>query len=111
MLGPKGPHQSICGGKTDCVVNLIERSLAAPGSVYNGLEFERTKFKGNDAVGFANDEYPGIKLDTLLRLLLDLAIKWTGLVWTVDICGETNNSGPGSYGNKRSGIDVLLLHW
>ena len=75
MLGPKGPHQSICGGKTDCVVDLFERSLEAPGSVYDGLEFEGTKFKANDAVGFANEEYPGIKEDALLRLLLDLAIK------------------------------------
>ena len=58
-----------------CVVDLIERSSAAPGSVYNGLEFEGTKFEANDAVGFANEEYPGIKEDTLLRLLLDLAVK------------------------------------
>ena len=75
MLGPKGPHQSIRGGKTDCVVDLTERSLAAPGSVYNELEFEGTKFEANDAVGFANEEYPGIEEDVLLRLLLDLAIK------------------------------------
>ena len=75
MLGPKGPQKSIHNGKTDCVVDLIERSLATPGSVYNGLEFERTEFKANDAVGFANEEYLGIKEDALLRLLLDLAVK------------------------------------
>ena len=75
MLGPKGPHQSICGGKIDCVVDLVERSLTAPGSVYNELAFEGTKFEANDAVGFANGEYSGIKKDVLLRLLLDLAIK------------------------------------
>ena len=75
MLGPKGPHQSICGGKIDCVVNLIERSSTAPGSVYNELEFEGTKSEANDAMGFTNEEYPGIKEDVLLRLLLDLAIE------------------------------------
>ena len=25
VLGPGGPHQSICDGKTECVVDLIER--------------------------------------------------------------------------------------
>ena len=73
MLGLKGPHQSICGGNIDCVVNLIEKSLTAPGSVCNELEFEGTKFEANDAMGFVNEEYPGIKEDVLLRLLLDLA--------------------------------------
>ena len=61
VLGPKGPYQSICGGKTDCVVDLIERSLATSDSVYNGPEFEGTKFKSNGAMGFANEEYPDIK--------------------------------------------------
>ena len=34
VLGPGDPHQSICDGKTDCVVDLIERSLTAPVSMY-----------------------------------------------------------------------------
>ena len=57
MLGSRGPHKSIHGGKTDCVVNLLERSLTAPDSVYNRPEFEGTKFEANDAVGFVNEEY------------------------------------------------------
>ena len=74
VLGPGGPHQSIHGGKADWAVNLIERSLTAPGSVYKKLEFGGTKFEANDAVGFVNEGYSGIKEDMLLRLLLDLAI-------------------------------------
>ena len=80
VLGPEGPHQSIRGGKTDCVVNLIERSLTTPDLVCNRPEFEGTKFKSNDTMGFADEEYPGMKRDMLLRLLPDLAVEQTGLV-------------------------------
>ena len=74
-LGPKGSHQFICGGKTECVVNLIERSLATSDSVYNGPEFEGTKFESNGIMGFVDEEYPDIKGDALLKLLPDLAVK------------------------------------
>ena len=41
----------------------------------NKPEFEGTKFESNDAMGFTNEEYPGIKGDALLKLLPDLAVK------------------------------------
>ena len=41
---------------TDCVVNLSERSLTTLDSVCNGPEFEGTKFKSNDTMGFADEE-------------------------------------------------------
>ena len=69
------PHQSICVGKTGCVVNLIERSSATSDSIYDEPEFEGTKFESNGTMGFANEEYPGIKGNTLLKLLPDLAVK------------------------------------
>ena len=75
VLGPEGLHQSICDGRTDCVVNLIERSLATSDSVYDRSEFEGTKFESNGVMGFANEEYPDIKGDTLLKLLPDLAVE------------------------------------
>ena len=75
VLGPRGPHQSIHGRKTDCVVNLIERSSTTPDSVCNRPEFEETKFKSNDAMGFTNEEYPDIKGDALLKLPPNLAVE------------------------------------
>ena len=33
ILGPGGPHQSIHDGKTECVVDLMERSSTTPESV------------------------------------------------------------------------------
>ena len=48
-------------GKTDCVVDLVERSSATSDSVYDGPEFEGTKFESNGAREFANEEYPDIK--------------------------------------------------
>ena len=75
VLGPGGPHKSIHGERTDCVVNLIERSSTTLDSVCNRPEFEGTKFKSKDTMGFADEEYPNMKGDTLLRLLPDLAVK------------------------------------
>ena len=69
VLSPGGPHQSIHGGRTDCVVHLIERSLTTPDSVCNRPEFEETKFESKDTMGFADEEYPGTKGDALPRLL------------------------------------------
>ena len=75
VLGPGGLHQSIHGGRTDCVVNLIERSSTTLGSVCNRPEFEGPKFESKDTMGFADEEYPGTKGDTLPRLLPDVAVK------------------------------------
>ena len=75
VLGPGGLHQSIRGGKADWVVDLIERSSTTLDSVCNGPEFEGTKFKSNDTMGFTNEEYPGIKGDTLLKLPPNLAVE------------------------------------
>ena len=110
VLGLRGPHQSICSGKTDCVVNLIERSSTTLDSVCNRPEFEGTKFKSDDTMEFADEEYPGMKGDALLKLYYQI---WQSnrqvLSETVNMGGETNNSGPGRYGNRRSGVDVLFL--
>ena len=75
VLGPGGPHQSIHSERTDCVVNLIDRSLTTLDSVCNRPEFEGTKFESKDTMGFVDEEYPGKKGDALLRLLPDLAVE------------------------------------
>ena len=56
VLGPEGPYQSICSGRIDCAVDLIERSLTTLDSVYNALELEGTKFESKDIMGFADGE-------------------------------------------------------
>ena len=73
VLGPEGPYQSICSGRIDCAVDLIERSLTTLDSVYDGPELEGTKFESKDIMGFVDGEYPIMKGDALLRLLSDLA--------------------------------------
>ena len=75
VLGPGGPRQSIHSKRIDCVVDLIERSLTTLDSVCNRPEFEGTKFKSKDTMGFADEEYPGMKGDALLRLLPNLAVE------------------------------------
>ena len=75
VLGPGGLHQSIHSERTDCVVDLIERSSTTLDSVCNRPEFEGTKFESKDTMGFADEENPSMKGDTLLRLLPDLAVK------------------------------------
>ena len=75
VLDPGGPHQSIHGERKDCVVDLIERSSTTLDSVCNRPEFEGTKFESKDTMGFADEECPSMKGDTLLRLLPDLAVE------------------------------------
>ena len=75
VLGPEGPYQFNCSGRIDCAVNLIERSSTTLDSVCNGPELEGTKFKLKEAMGVADEEYPNMKGDALLRLLSDLAVE------------------------------------
>ena len=75
VLGPEGPYQSICSGRVDWAVDLIERSSTTLDSVYDGPELEGTKFKSKDAMGYADGEYPIMKGDAMLRLLSDLAVE------------------------------------
>ena len=75
VLGPRGPHQSIHNGRMDCAVNLIERSLTTLDSVCNRPELEGTKFESKDTMAFADEEYPNMKGDALLRLLPELAVE------------------------------------
>ena len=75
VLGPGGLHQSIHSERMDCAVNLIERSSTTLDSVCNRPELEGTKFESKDTMGFADEEYPNIKGDALLRLLPELAVK------------------------------------
>ena len=72
---PEGPYQSICSGRMDCAVDLIERSSTTLDSVCNRPELEGTKFKSKDTMGFADGEYPIMKGDALLKLLSDLAVE------------------------------------
>ena len=75
VLGPGGLHQSIHSERMDCVVNLIERSLTTLDSVCNGPELEGAKFKSKDTMGFADEGYPYIKGDALLKLPPNLAVE------------------------------------
>ena len=75
VLGPGGPHQSIHGERMDCAVNLIERSSTTLDSVCNGPELEGTGVESKDTMGFADEEYPSMKGDALLRLVSDLAVE------------------------------------
>ena len=59
----------------DRAVNLIERSSTTLDSVCNGLELEGTKFESKDAMGVADEEYPNMKGDALLRLLSNLVVE------------------------------------
>ena len=72
ILGPGGPHQSIRDGKTECVVDLIERSSTMPGLVYRRPELEGAKPKSNGATESMNKELPVTKGEALLKLLQDL---------------------------------------
>ena len=56
VLGPGGPHQSIHDWKTDCVVDLIKRSLTAPVSMCKGPKFEGAKPESNGAIESTNEE-------------------------------------------------------
>ena len=72
ILGPGSPHQSICDGKTEHVVDLIERSSTMPGSVYKRPELEGAKPKSNGVMESMNMELPVAKGQALLKLLQDL---------------------------------------
>ena len=75
ILGPGGPHQSIHDGKTEHVVDLIERSSTTPGLVYKRPELEGAKPKSNGAMESMNMELPVAKGQALLKLLQDLKIE------------------------------------
>ena len=57
ILGPGGPHQSIHEGKTERVVDLIDRSSTMPGSVYRRPGLEGAKPKSNGAMEIMNKEF------------------------------------------------------
>ena len=76
VLGLEGPYQSICGGRTDCAVDLIVRSWTTWDSVYNEPEVEGIRFELKDTMGLQvpwYGAYPIRKEDALLRLLSNLA--------------------------------------
>ena len=75
VLGPGGPHQSICDGKTDCVVDLIERSSMTPKSMCKRPKLEGAKPKSNGAMESTNEELPVTKGEALLKLLQDQEIE------------------------------------
>ena len=56
ILGPGGPHQSICDGKTEYVVDPIKRSSTTLGLVCGKLELEGPKPRSNAAMEFTNEE-------------------------------------------------------
>ena len=65
ILGPGGPHQSIHDGKTECVVDLIERSSMTPELMCRGPELEGAKPKSNGAMESTNEELPVTKGEAL----------------------------------------------
>ena len=75
VLGPEDLYQPNCSGRIVCAVNLIEISSTTLDSVYDGPELEGTKFKSKDAMGVADEEYPIMKGDAMVRLLSDLGIE------------------------------------
>ena len=72
ILGPGGPHQSIHDGKTEPVVDLMERSSTTLELVYRRPELEGAKPKSNGATESTNEDLPVTKGETLLKLLQDL---------------------------------------
>ena len=112
-LDPEGPYQSICGGNTDCAVDLLEKSWTTPDSVRNTLKFGGIGFKSKDNVGF-EPEYgtcPIEEKDAPLGLLSTIADEYAGLARIADMGEEMNSSGPGRYGDNKSGtgVDDLFL--
>ena len=75
VLGLEGPYQSNCSGRIVCAINLIERSSTILDSLYDGPELEGIKFDSRDIIGLADEEYPNVKGDALLRLLSNLAVE------------------------------------
>ena len=69
VLGPGGPHQYICDGKTDCVTDLMERSSTTPVSMCIRPKLDGTKTELNGAKEFTSEELPVPKGEVLLRLL------------------------------------------
>ena len=80
ILGLGGPHQSICDGKTECVVDLIERSSTTLGLVCRKLELEGPKPRSNGAMAFMNEELPDEKEGALVMLLKDPETEKMGVV-------------------------------
>ena len=72
ILGPGSPHQSICDGKTEHVVDLIKRSSMTPELICRGPELEEAKPKSNGAMESTNEELPVTKGEALFKLLQDM---------------------------------------
>ena len=106
ILDPGGPHQSIPDGKTECVVDPIERSSTALGLVCGKLELEGPKPRSDGATEFMNEELLDGKEGALVKLLKDLETEKMGTVWFMDIGGGRINSGPGRYGVNKSGVSI-----
>ena len=56
------------------LLNLIERSSTTSDSVYNGPEFEGTKFKPSGAMESTNEACPVTKEDAFFKLLPELEV-------------------------------------
>ena len=108
ILGPVGPHQSIQDGKTEHVVDPIERSSTTLGLVCGKLELEGPKPRSNGAMEFTNEELLDGKEGALVKLLKDLETKKTGMVWFMDIGEGRISSGPGRYGVNKSGVSFYF---
>ena len=79
ILGPGGPYQSICDGKTMCVVDLIKRFSTTQGSVCRKLELEGPMSRSNSTMAFMNEDLPDEK-GALVMLLKDPETKKMGTV-------------------------------
>ena len=70
ILGPEGPHQSICGGKAECVSGLIERSSPTLEAVCIRLKPERLRPRSNGAAEYIDEELPSEE-ETVVKLPKD----------------------------------------
>ena len=109
ILGPGGPCQSICDGKTECVVDLIKRSSTTLESVCRKLGLERPRPRSKGTTESMDDELPDRKEEALVRLLQDLETEKRGMVWFTDTGGGRISFRPGRYGVSKSGVGFLLI--
>ena len=108
-LGPGGPHQSIRDGKTECVVDLNERSSTTLGLVCGKLEHEGPKPRSNGAMAFTNEELLDGKEGALVMFQKYLETEKMGMVWFTNIGEGGISSGPERYEVNKSGVSFLLL--
>ena len=108
-LGPDGPYQSICNGKIECVVDLIERSSTTQGMVCGKLEVGGPRLRSAGVTELMNEGPPDEARDVLVASLKDVGTEKKGIVWFTGRDGGSINSGPGRCGASKSEVNFLPL--